>query len=407
MNRRLFLRSTAMLTGGLAMGPRFLLRPARASDGRVLVLVFMRGAVDGLNLIVPHAEGRYYSLRPTIAIPKPGAEGGAIDLDGSHGLHPSAAALQSLWSDGTLAIVHACGSPDPTRSHFSAMASMESGTPGSTSDGWINRYLQTAPDRSGTAFRGVFIGGALPHAMLGNSPALALSSLRSLQMGKGTRGELRFEAITKMYEDRGDTIGEAGGEAVEAIEMAAKLNPDTYKPANGAVYPSSDFGQNLKQVAQMIKADVGVEVAETDVEGWDTHANEGASTGQLGRLVEDLSKSLQAFATDLRDELDRVVLVTMSEFGRTAAENGSAGTDHGHGTVWMALGGSVAGGKIYGQWPGLDAADLFEERDLAVKTDFRLVLSEVLDRHMGSASLAKIFPGYSYDSAKALGLIST
>lgn len=403
MKRRCFLHAAGVTLAGAALGPRYLLRPARASGGKTLVVVFMRGAADGLNLVVPYSEDRYYSLRSTIAVPRPGAEGGAVDLDGRFGLHPSAAPMKSLWTEGTLAVVEACGSPDPSRSHFSAMAYMESGTPGSVSDGWINRYLQSLPGDG--AFRATFLGGALPHSMLGTAPTLALSSLRSLQMGKGERGALRFDAIAKMYEVREDEIGQAGRESIEAIKAGKSLDPDRYVPANGAEYPGSSFGQNLKQIAQMIKADIGVEIAETDIEGWDTHANQGGSTGQMATLVSDFARALEAFATDLGDGLASIVLVTMSEFGRTAAQNGSGGTDHGHAGLMFILGGPVAGGQVFGKWPGLGGADLYDGRDLAVTTDFRMILSEVVDKHMGNTSTTRVFPGFPYDPQKTLGVI--
>lgn len=403
MQRREFIRTAGVALAGATLGPRLWLRPASASSGKTLVVVFMRGAVDGLNLVVPYFEDKYYAMRRSIAIANPDEAGGALDLDGDFGLHPSAEPLASLWQSKSLALIHACGSPDPTRSHFSAMASMESGTPGSTGDGWINRYLQGVTGQG--VFRAVFVGGALPHAMLGEAPALALGSLKSLQMGKGERGTIRFAAIEKMYSDREDAIGNAGRESMDAIAAGKNLNPDEYQPSNGAVYPVSSFGYGLKQIAQMIKAGVGLEVAETDIEGWDTHANQGGSTGQMARLIEDWASSLRAFETDLGDLMESVVLMTMSEFGRTASENGSGGTDHGHGTVMLAMGGPVIGARIYGQWPGLHADQLYEGRDLAVTTDFRLVLSEVLDKHMGCSSIGQVFPGFTYDPKNALGII--
>ncbi|MBI2840098.1 MAG: DUF1501 domain-containing protein [Acidobacteria bacterium] len=403
MQRRQFIKAAGVALAGATIGPRFWLRPASASGGKTLVVVFMRGAVDGLNLVVPYSEDRYYTMRRSIAIAKPGESGGALDLDGDFGLHPSAEPLVPLWQSKSLALIHACGSPDPTRSHFSAMASMESGTPGSTGDGWINRYLQGATGQA--VFRAVFVGGALPHAMLGDAPALALGSLKSLQMGKGERGAIRFAAIERMYSDREDAVGEAGRESMEAIEAGKHLNPDEYQPSNGAVYPVSSFGAGLKQIAQMIKAGVGLEVAETDIDGWDTHANQGGSTGQMARLIGDWASSLRAFEKDLGGLMQDVVLVTMSEFGRTASENGSGGTDHGHGTVMLAMGGPVVGSRVYGRWPGLHADQLYDSRDLAVTTDFRLVLSEVLDKHLGCSSIGQVFPGFTYEPKNALGII--
>lgn len=402
------MRNGALAVVGTAALPTFLQRVAFAAENaptgkKRLVVVFQRGAADGLNIVVPHAEPAYYSMRPTINIPRQNV----IDLDGFFGLHPSLASFQQLWKDGHLAIVHAAGSPDTTRSHFDAQDYMESGTPGvkATDDGWLNRALRDGSDPQKEApFRAVAMGGRLPRILSGSEPAIAIDNINNFGVGgrnpAATPLANTFEA---MYAQSVDSVLHGtGAETFDAVKMLKSANPEQYTPAAGANYPRGPFGQALKQTAQLIKADLGVEVAFADVGGWDTHVNQGAAQGQLAGRLTDLSESISAFWTDLGSLADSTVLVTMSEFGRTARENGNRGTDHGHANVMFVVGGPVRGGRVYGRWPGLAPEQLYEGRDLALTTDFRQVLSEVVYRHLGNRNLATVFPGFENDPRRFL-----
>ncbi len=408
MNRREFVTGSLAAAASLGLGPRFLLRPADAqtTPGRVMVCLFQRGAVDGLNMIVPYGESRYYSLRSSIAIPRPGANGGALDLDGFFGLHPSMSALQPMFDDGELAVIHACGSPDESRSHFDAQEYMETGTPGdkTTDDGWINRHLQTTSPAKPTTLRAVAVTGNVPRALAGSESVYAAASLLDLDLGSGRQGELARAAIEDLYRGRTDLIGRTVGETLDNYEIFTNLGG--YTPANGAAYPNGDLGRQLREIAQVLKSNLGVEVAFLEVGGWDTHVNEGGADGQLADLLRTLADAMAAFRIDLGNAMDDVCLMTMSEFGRTAAENGTGGTDHGHGTAMLALGGTVAGGKVYGDWPGLGSSQLYEGRDLDVTTDFRTFFAEVVERHLGNDDIATVFPDFAYGPSNRLALIS-
>jgi uncharacterized protein (DUF1501 family) len=396
MNRRVFLKSGAMAMLSLGFAPSFLGRAAAAVNARrkLLIAIFQRGAVDGLNMIVPHGEADYYRLRPTIAIPRPGRDpmGSAIDLDGFFGLHPSMAPLEPLWDNHSLAIVHACGSPDNTRSHFDAQDYMESATPGvkATRDGWLNRYLQVSSEER-NPLRGVALARTMPRSLEGPAPALAIGSVDEF----GVRGAAA--AFEDQYEHASDSLlSAAGSDAFAAMRTLRQAAGTPYRPAAGVEYPNTAFGKALAEIARLAKADVGLEVAFTELGNWDHHVNEGSVTGQIATRLDEFSRGLAALAADLGDRLADTVIVTMSEFGRAVAENGNGGTDHGHGNAMMVIGGSVRGG-VHGTWPGLADAHRFEGRDLAVTTDFRGVFSEIVAAHMGVAreSLSRIFPGYS------------
>ena len=379
----------------LGFAPSFIGRAAAAAGARrkLLVAIFQRGAVDGLNMIVPHGDTHYYRLRPTIAIPRPGGDpmGSAIDLDGFFGLHPAMAPLAPLWGNGSLAVVHACGSPDNTRSHFDAQDYMESATPGvkATRDGWLNRYLQASSEER-SPLRGVALARTMPRSLEGTAPALAIGSVEEF----GVRGAAG--AFEEQYADTSDRLlGAAGNDAFAAMRTLQQAAARPYRPAAGVQYPTTAFGKALAEIARLAKADVGLEVAFPELGNWDHHVNEGAVTGQIANRLGEFSRGLAALAADLGDRLADTVIVTMSEFGRAAAENGNGGTDHGHGNAMMVLGGSVRGG-VHGTWPGLDDAHRFEGRDLAVTTDFRDVFSEIVTAHMGVPrdAVARIFPGY-------------
>ena len=400
ITRRIFLRDSALTVVGTAAIPSFLTRAAlgAASTGagnKRLVVIFQRGAADGLNIVVPHGEQAYYAMRPSINIPR----SSVIDLDGFFGLHPAMSPLQALWNQRHLAIVHAAGSPDPTRSHFDAQDFMESGTPGlkATEDGWLNRALhsETASiERS--AFRGVALGPSLPRILTGSEPAIAVNNINDFGVGgRNANASSVANTFEAMYANSVDTVLHGtGNETFEAVKMLKSANPAKYTPAPGANYPRGRFGESLKELAQLIKANVGVQVAFADIGGWDHHVNEGSTQGQLANVLREFSQSLAAFWIDLGDLAEDTVVVTMSEFGRTARENGNRGTDHGHANMMFVLGGAVKGGKVYGRWPGLEPSQLYEGRDLAVTTDFRRVVGEAVYRHLENQALDQVFPGF-------------
>jgi uncharacterized protein (DUF1501 family) len=356
-----------------------------------------------LNIVVPHAEPQYYAMRPSINIPRKAV----LDLDGFFGLHPSLASFQPLWQQRHLAIVHASGSPDPNRSHFDAQDFMESGTPGvkSTEDGWLNRSLRGLPHPAQKSpFEAIAMGPSIPRILSGLEPAIAMNNINDFSVGgRNPRPSPAASAFEAMYNHSVDTVLHGTGEETfDAVKMLKSADPSQYKAAFGADYPKGRFGDSLRQLAQLIKANLGVQVAFADIGGWDHHVNEGATEGQIANVLRDFSQSISAFWTDLGDLGEDTVVVTMSEFGRTARENGNRGTDHGHANVMFVLGGPVKGGKVYGRWPGLDQSQLYEGRDLALTTDFRQVLGEAVTRHLGNKNLSDVFPGYENQPGKFL-----
>jgi uncharacterized protein (DUF1501 family) len=420
LSRRVFVKAGALSLVSLGFDPLFLGRvayaqraPGRSGSSKVLVCIFQRGAVDGLSMVVPCFEPWYYQERRRIVVPRPGSgPEAAIDLDGRFGLHPRLGALKPLWDAGHLAVVHAVGSPDGTRSHFDAQDFMESGTPGvkTTPDGWLNRCLLHDQEHRETPFRGVAMGPQLPRALQGSAPTLAIGDLQAFGI-RAPQGPVR-DRLTAAFEalwagqDAGIVAGTAA-ESFEAIRMLKTANPAQYPPANGADYPKSPFGRSLLEVAQLIKADLGLEIAFVDVGGWDTHVNQGSGeSGQLATRLSDFGQSLAAFAQDLGDKLSDVVVLTMSEFGRTVTENGTAGTDHGHATSMFVLGGSVKGGRVAGIWPGLAPELRYQRRDLAVTTDFRDLFGEVVARHLGIQPLDVVFPGYAISPDRFPGVLA-
>ena len=437
MGRRVFVKQGALALMALGLPPDFLLQPLLAGTQgldrkKTLICIFQRGAVDGLSMVVPFGERGYYDSRRNIAIQAPGSgEGSALDLDGFFGLHPALKPLEELFRRGEMAIVHAVGSPHPTRSHFDAQDFMETGTPGvkSTSDGWLNRVLQDtacaecggrtlqnaaahAADHAAgqvamatvPSLRGVSLTSALPRILKGGHPALAVSNLSDF----GVRNDDQVgSAFRRLYRtERGDAVSAAAEEAFEAVRVLEAIDPDRYQPSGGAVYPDGDFGRSLQQIAQLVKADVGMEIAFADLGGWDTHVRQGGAQGQLAGRLGQLGEGIRALYDDLGDRMEDVVIMTMSEFGRTVAENGSGGTDHGHANCMLTLGGSVRGGRILGDWPSLERELLYEGRDLAVTTDFRDVFAEVVSGHLGAEHLDRIFPGYGGDSVRYRGVLA-
>ena len=399
LSRRYFLKSTGIGLLAVGLPPGFVIRAARAEHkrGRVLVVLFQRGGMDGLNAVIPFKESAYYRMRPTIAIAEPGTgEEKAIDLDGFYALHPSLAPLKPLYDQGRCAIVHATGSPANTRSHFDAQDYMEIGTPGlkSTPDGWLNRYLAEAKTPP-TPLRAVSVSPRLPRILYGNAVSVNLRSIAEFHLHDAQL----TDAFQRIYAAAADPLLQSSGARLFSA-MTALGNVQSAIPAEGEGYPKGPFGARMGEIARLIKANAGLEIAFTEIEGWDTHVNQGGAAGQLANRLRNLADGISAFYRDLGDRGEDVMLVTLSEFGRTARENGNRGTDHGHANVMFVLGGRVRGGRVYGAWPGLQPELLNEGRDLALTTDFRSICGEVLVQHMGQTNSRKIFPGFT--SARAV-----
>jgi uncharacterized protein (DUF1501 family) len=421
VSRRVFLKNGAFTLVSLGFAPSFLARTAYAAGAATrskrLIAIFQRGAVDGLSVVVPFGDPEYYRARPSIAIARPnGADGGAVDLDGFFGLNPRLKPLKPFWDARQLAIVHACGSPDSTRSHFDAQDYMETATPGvkSTADGWLNRLLQAEHRGVGipgvsdvTPFRAVAVTQQLPRMLQGTAPALAMNQLGQFGIRAGQASDTvgaSFEAEYQAAADR--VLNGTGREAFNAIKMLKTADPAQYEPAAGVEYPRSPFGQALKQIAQLAKSNVGLEVAFADVGGWDTHVNQGSAQGQLATRLDDFSRAIGALVADLGNLMEDTVVLTMSEFGRAVTENGSRGTDHGHGNAMMVIGGGVRGGRVVGKWPGLAVDQRYERRDLAVTTDFRDVFGEIVVRHLRVKDATRVFPGFALSDTRFPGLFA-
>jgi uncharacterized protein (DUF1501 family) len=393
-------------------------RPARSAttdtSKRVLVVVMQRGAVDGLSMVPPYAEPRYFEVRPTIAIPAPDKPDGALRLDDRFALHPALAPLLPRWKQSELALVHSVGSPDPTRSHFDAQDFFELGTPGvkSTDSGWMSRAIPAVP--AGTKpsdLRAIALAPTLPRIFMdgpkaervnGGANALAINSLDDFTVqAPGMPADAKtFEELYAGAVDK--VLRGTANEAFDAIATLRKLPAEVRAPQHGAKYPTSALGKHLQQIGLLVRADVGLEFAMTDCGGWDTHVNQGSSKGQLAGTLDDLAQSLAAFATDIGDALPRVCVVTATEFGRTVRENGTKGTDHGHGSVMMVLGGKVRGGHVYGKWQGLADTGLYQARDVAVTTDHRQVTGAIIAKHIGEHDISRIFPGFDFAKSPPL-----
>ncbi len=384
VSRRIFVKAGGLALVSLGLDPLFLARAAFASvrpavrpaDRPILVCLFQRGAVDGLNMIVPHGDPLYYEERPRIAVP----QNTVVDLDGHFG--------------------------------FDAQDYMETGTPGvkSTGDGWANRYCAHDREHADTPFRAVAFGPQLPRILAGSAPSLAIDDLQAfgLRVPQEAARDRLTRAFEELYEGAGTgLLASSSREGFDAIQMLKRADPTHYRPAAGADYPQGRLGRTLLQIAQLIKADVGLEIAFADCTGWDTHVNQGSNEGQLAARLRELALALSAFSRDLGDRMSRVVVLTMSEFGRTIRENGNSGTDHGHATAMLVMGGPVNGGRVLGRWPGLSVEQRFEGRDVAVTTDFRDLFGEVLARHLGAGDLSPIFPGFTPDPQRFLGAIKS
>jgi len=406
------MKNGALALFGTSVIPAFLHRSVMAeittaaANHKKLVVLFQRGAADGLNVVVPYREKNYYTMRPSIAI----KQTEVLDLDGFFGLHPALASFKPLYTQGHLAIVHAAGSPDSSRSHFDAQDYMESGTPGVkvTPDGWLNRALQDEKlSAKPSAFRAVALGTQVPRTLQGKLPAIAVSNLADFSVGgKSPQATPISNAFQAMYDESSDSVLHGTGqETFEAVKMLKAADPAHYQPAAGVVYPNTPFGNSLKQIAQLMKANLGVEAAFSDIGGWDTHQNQGGANGQLANRLREFSDSIAAFWHDMGADSENITLVTMSEFGRTARQNGTGGTDHGHANVMFVLGGQVKGGKVYGRWPGLSDGQLNEGRDLAVTTDFRKVLGEAAYKTLGAKDMEKVFPGSQVKPGEFLNFV--
>jgi uncharacterized protein (DUF1501 family) len=398
VSRRQLLGLRHALPAERKLDRRLVFQPQTGPAGDVLVCLFLRGGADGLHLVAPYGDPAYYRQRPRIAVPPPDdtraprARRG-LRLDGFFALHPTLAPLHETYRAGRLAIVHAVGSPDRTHSHFEAMATMERGVgDGATAaTGWLGRHLQHSAGRNQSPLRAIAIGDTLPASLEGTLGATAVHSLDEFRLALPASWSSGFRgALAGLYEERDDALGSAGRETLRLLQSLERLHPDRYRSASGAVYPGSDFGRALAQIAQLIKAEVGLEVACLDLGGWDSHFGQDQV---LEELMRDLAYGLAAFHTDLGEYSHRVTLVAMSEFGRRAHENGGLGTDHGQATCFWLMGGGIAGGRVLGDWPGLSDDRLDGPGDLRVTTDYRDLLAEVVARRLRNASWAEVFPG--------------
>ena len=424
ITRRFFLKSTGALAVYCAISPFDLLADTTNANvtaqivkrGKTLVVIFLRGGADGLNLIVPFKDPAYYTLRKQLAIPLPGQENGAIDLDGFFGLHPRMKALEPLFASGQAVAAHAVGYAGNTRSHFEEQDTWETGVAGNTihSDGWLNRHLATSEGHG--PIRAISIGDKLPRILRGKATAYAVHGISELAPPQ-TLGDpnLVTAALEHAYKTdpnahtdaARDLLAQSGKATLDGIQQLQALSKREYKP--GVEYPKTELARRLSEVARLIKLDAGLEIAEIDYDGWDTHQNQGGGIqGPFGNLVQTLGDSLAAFCADLKERMNDVLVVTLSDFGRTAAENGTGGTDHGWANCMLAIGEPVAKAgkgssrKVVTNWPGLGPEQLHEKRDLLHTTDFRDVLAEVVRVHLGNPNLEAILPGHQF---KPVGLV--
>jgi len=409
MDRRVFMRNgaMAMFAAGLGGLPTFLARAASSSKilqpykrNKIMVCIFQRGAMDGLMAVSPYADTNLKKLRPTLYMSPLASEGGLTDLDGRFGLHPSLGAFAPYFKENRLAIVHGVGSPNNTRSHFDAQDFMETGTPfrKGTASGWLNRAVGLT-GHEGTPFRAVSVTSSLPRCFYGDNEALAINNLQdfAIQMKGNPMGA---NTAAKSFEELYDVttsklLNRTGKESFDAMKMLDVKNIKNYQPANGAVYPASALGNSLKQIATLIKMNVGLEVAFAESGGWDTHFNQGTSNGALARNLKDFSDSIDAFWKDMGNYQDDVTVMTMTEFGRTAHQNGTGGTDHGRASCLFVLGNDVQGGKVYNNIKSLALEDLEDKRDLPVTTDFRSVFSTVANKHLNVKDIKTLFPDWN------------
>lgn len=392
-----------LLRTGARPARRLVFAPAGGPAGDTLVVIFLRGGMDALHTVPPCGEPAYYRQRPTLAVPGPGPSGAAVDLDGRFALHPTLSPLRELYRAGHLAVVHACGSPDTTLSHFEAMQTMERGVSdgGTTASGWLTRHLRSSAPRSESPLRALAFGSVLPKSLQGTPGATAVRSLTEFRLQAPAEWGPGFRAgLAALYSEGEDAAATAGRAALRLLTRLEQLDPARYRPTGGAAYPAGEFGDALRQTAQLIKADLGLEAACVDLGGWDSHV---AQPTLLDGLMRQLAAGLHAFHTDLADHLRRVTVVAMSEFGRRVHENSGLGTDHGRGTAMLLLGGAVRGGRVYGRWPGVAPDELDRDGNLQVTTDYRDVLAEVVRARLRNPHLAEVFPGHA---PRPIGLVS-
>jgi uncharacterized protein (DUF1501 family) len=402
VSRRNFLKSVGLGGSGLLLAQSHFKDPlsflAFAQEPRpadTLIVIFQRGGMDGLSAVVPYGEGsNYYDKRPTLAIP----DNQVLDLNGFFGLHPTLAPLKDIYNGGQLAVIHATGSPDPTRSHFDAMEYMEKGVPGDkmTPTGWLSRHLQSVPWTNDSPLRAVAMGTMVQASLRGENSALAMYSLSDFNLSAPDHHRQMIQrTLAHMYNvpNPQNMLERQAKDTLSTMSFLTRLASNEYTPSYEAQYPETDFGRGLRQIAQLIKAEVGLEVACVDIGGWDTHDNQGSLDGQFAGLINDFGQSLAAFHKDMQDYMNRVTVVTMSEFGRRLEENASAGTDHGHGNCMFVMGGNVNGG-IYTDWPTL-APEALDDGDLKITIDYRDVLSEILVQRLSNSAIESIFPNYA------------
>ncbi|ALL08346.1 hypothetical protein AQ505_24450 [Pedobacter sp. PACM 27299] len=410
-SRRGFIKGGGLALFGIGLGgiPGFLAEavahtkePGLFNRKKIMVCIFQRGAMDGLMAVTPFTDQYLQQARPNLfmSAAKAAKNTPLIDLDGRFGLHPSMAAFESVFRDKRMGIVHGIGSPNNTRSHFDAQDYMESGTPfkKGTDSGWLNRAVGLLGHDGATPFQGVSLTSSLPRSFYGENPALAISNLQdfNIQMRGNMNGaNLAAKSFEDLYDQTSSNLlKDTGKESFEAIKMLQKTDAKNYKPANNAVYPNTALGNSLKQIAQLIKMNVGMEVAFAESGGWDTHFNQGTDTGIFARNVNDLSNSIMAFWTDMGTLQDDVTVMTMTEFGRTVKQNGTGGTDHGRASCNFILGNDVNGGLVHGNVQPMAIENLEDGRDLAVTTDFRSVFSEVADKHLNLHNDKLLFPDW-------------
>jgi uncharacterized protein (DUF1501 family) len=410
-SRRGFIKAGGLALFGIGLGgiPAFIAEAAASAKvespykkKKTLVCIFQRGAMDGLMAVTPFTDDFLKAARPGLfmSAAKTTSKNPLIDLDGHFGLHPAMSAFEPFFREKRLAIVHGIGSPNNTRSHFDAQDYMESGTPFNkgTSSGWLNRAVGLLGHDAATPFQGVSLTSAMPRSFYGDNPSVAISNLQdfAIQMrGNPNGANLAARSFEDLYDQTSSNLlKQTGKESFDAVKMLQKTDVKNYKPANNAAYPTSALGNSLKQIAQLIKMDVGMEVAFAESGGWDTHFNQGKETGIFARNVNDLSSSIVAFWTDLGSYQDDVTVMTMTEFGRTVKQNGTGGTDHGRASCNFILGNSVSGGIVHGDVKPLAIENLEDGRDLAVTTDFRSVFSEVADKHLKINDDKILFPDW-------------
>ncbi len=390
LTRRHFLHASAVCAGTAVLAPRFVFSSSTTAPNDVLVVIFQRGAMDCLQAVVPYADSNYLKQRPNIGIPAPGAANGALPLDNFFGLHPSLAPLMPLYQSGRLGIVHATGLKQNQRSHFECQRNLEAGMPTTGFvPGWLNRHIGNVG--VGQTFQAVAMGTAVPAALQGPQPSIGMSSIAGFNFSTTSARKTELEDTLYALCDSTAKPSVSGRQALDAVDFLAVANPGQYPQQNGAVYPNTTFGNRLKETAQLIKSNIGLQMACVDIGGWDHHAN---ISNLLPPLLDELAKALVAFHDDLGVNMRRVTVITMTEFGRRVKENSSGGTDHGSGSSMFMMGASVIGGKVYAEWPGLADANLFNG-DLDVTIDYRTVLNELLQKRAQDSNLAAQFPGFT------------